>query len=125
MILINGNSKKHWLSQCLHINIQVLLEGELTLDSLTIMSEILINYLKSLTMGHLLWQHSKVSSCEEVLGGCLYCLFYWSSIQRLWIFLVLRTDVTLSLQRNTYDVAIKAGIPSNNVNIIKVIWPNK
>lgn len=23
------------------------------------------------------------------------------------------------------DVAIKAGIPSNNVNIIKVIWPNK
>lgn len=81
MILINGNSKKHWLSQCLHINIQVLLEGELTLDRLTIMSEILINYLKSLTMGHLLWQHSKVSSCEEVLGGCLYCLFYWSSIQ--------------------------------------------
>lgn len=83
------------------INIQVLLEGELTLDRLTIMSEILINYLKSLTMGHLLWQHSKVSSCEEVLGGCLYCLFYWSSIQRLWIFLVVRTDVTLSLQRNT------------------------
>lgn len=101
MILINGNSKKHWLSQCLHINIQVLLEGELTLDRLTIMSEILINYLKSLTMGHLLWQHSKVSSCEKVLGGCLYCLFYWSSIQRLWIFLVVRTDVTLSLQRNT------------------------
>lgn len=23
------------------------------------------------------------------------------------------------------DVAIKAGIPSNNVDIIKVIWPNK
>lgn len=75
MILINGNSKKHWLSQCLHINIQVLLEGELTLDSLTIMSEILINYLKSLTMGHLLWQHSKVSSCEEFSVGVFIVCF--------------------------------------------------
>lgn len=45
LILINENSKKHWLSQCLHINIQVLHGGKLTLEGLTIMSEILMNCL--------------------------------------------------------------------------------
>lgn len=80
MILINENSKKHWLSQCLHINIQVLHGGKLTLEGLTIMSEILMNCLKSLTMICLRLQLGMASfslrALVWILRGLLYCLFY-------------------------------------------------